>query len=153
MPPSCFNTNSIIIFRKIYESFNRIWSNNSVRKYYFVSKLRLQSGHAWWRHTYIFQNSDVIMGPKASQITSLTIVYSIVYSGADQRKHQSSASVAFVQGIHRWPLNSPHKGPVTRKMFPIWWRHHISLVGSGLEQIPKLQSLSPGKSFQRPFMN
>ena len=54
----------------------------------------------------------------ASQITSLTIVYSTVYSGADQSKHQSSASLAFVWGIHRGPVNSPHKWPVTRKMFP-----------------------------------
>ena len=54
----------------------------------------------------------------ASQITSLTIVYSTVYSGADQRKHQSSGSLAFVRGIHRGPVNSPHKWPVTRKMFP-----------------------------------
>ena len=53
----------------------------------------------------------------AFQITSLTIVYSTVYSGADQRKHQSSASLAFVRGIHRWPVNSQHKGPITRKMF------------------------------------
>ena len=37
--------------------------------------------------------------------------------GVDQRKHQSSASLAFVRGIHRWPMNSPHKGAVTRKMF------------------------------------
>ena len=44
--------------------------------------------------------------------------YSAVYSSADQRKHQSSASLAFVRGIHRWPVNSPHKGAVTRKMFP-----------------------------------
>ena len=58
------------------------------------------------------------MGAIASQITSLTIVYSTVYSDADQRKHQSSASVAFVWGIHRGPVNSPHKWPVTRKMFP-----------------------------------
>ena len=58
------------------------------------------------------------MGAMASQITSLTVVYSTVYSGGDQRKHQSSASLAFVRGIHRWPVNSPHKGPVTRKMFP-----------------------------------
>ena len=58
------------------------------------------------------------MGAKASQITSLTIVYLIVYSGADQRKHQSSASLTSVQGIHQWPVNFPHKGPVTRKMFP-----------------------------------
>ena len=58
------------------------------------------------------------MGLIASQITSLTIVYSIIYSDADQRKHQSSASLAFVRGIHRGPVNSPHKWPVTRKMFP-----------------------------------
>ena len=58
------------------------------------------------------------MSARATQITSLTIVYSIVYSGAYQRKHQSSASLAFVRGIHRWPGNSPHKGPVKRKMFP-----------------------------------
>ena len=60
---------------------------------------------------------DIIMGAM-SQITSLTIVYSTVYSGADQRKHQSSASLAYVRGIHRWPVNYPHKGPVTRKMLP-----------------------------------
>ena len=58
------------------------------------------------------------MGTMTPQITSLTIVYSTVYSGADQRKHQSSASLAFVWGIHRAPVNSPHKWPVTRKMFP-----------------------------------
>ena len=67
---------------------------------------------------------DVIMSSLASQITSLTIVYSTVYSRTDQGKHQSSASLAFVRGIHRWPVNSPHKGPVTN--VPIWWRHHAS---------------------------
>ena len=61
---------------------------------------------------------DVIVTTMASQITSLTIVYSIVHSDADQRKYQNSASLASVQGIHRWPVNIPHKGPVTRKMFP-----------------------------------
>ena len=61
-------------------------------------------------NTVVQHYIDVIMTTVASQITSLTIVYFIVYSGADQRKHQSSASLAFV--------NSPHKGPVTRKMFP-----------------------------------
>ena len=61
--------------------------------------------------------SDVIMSAIASQITSLSIVYSTVFSVLDQRKHQSSASLAFVWGIHRSPVNSPHKGPVTRKMF------------------------------------
>ena len=62
--------------------------------------------------------NDVIMGAIASKITSLTIVYSTVYSGTDQRKYQSSASLAFVHGIHRWSVNSPHKWQVTRKMFP-----------------------------------
>ena len=56
------------------------------------------------------------MGAMASQITSLTIVYSSVYLGADERKHQSSASLAFVRGIHRSPVNSPRKWPVTQKM-------------------------------------
>ena len=54
----------------------------------------------------------------ASPMTSLAIVYSTVYSGADQRKHQSPASLAFVRGIHRGPVNSPHKWPVRRKTFP-----------------------------------
>ena len=63
--------------------------------------------------------NDVTMSLMASQITSLTIVYSTVYSGADQRKHQSSASLAFVcAGNSPEPVNSSHKWPVTRKMFP-----------------------------------
>ena len=69
----------------------------------------------WTLHIHY---NNVIMWAMASQITSLAIVCSTVYSGADHRKHQSSASLAFVRGIHRWPVNSPHKGPVTRKMFP-----------------------------------
>ena len=101
----------------------------------------------WWRHhglpspwgiicfftvrtITVSHYNNVIMDTIVSQITSLTIAYSTVYSGADQRKHQSSASLAFVWGIHRGPVNSPHKWPVTRKMFPfddvIMWR--IALV-------------------------
>ena len=79
--------------------------------------------HSEWKISSLVQNQDwhyrdVIMGEIASQITSLKIVYSTVYSDADQRKHQSSASLAFVRAIHRGPVNSPHKWPVTRKMFP-----------------------------------
>ena len=66
------------------------------------------------RHISLSHYNNVIMGAIASQITSLTIIY----SDTDQRKHQSSASLAFVWGIHRDPVNSPHKRPVTRKMFP-----------------------------------
>ena len=58
------------------------------------------------------------MSAMASQITGVSIVYSTVCSCADPRKHHSSASLPFVMGIHRWPVNSPHKGPVARKMFP-----------------------------------
>ena len=58
------------------------------------------------------------MTTMASQITSVSIVCTTVWSGADKRKHQSSASLAFVRGIHRWSMNSPHKGPVTWTMFP-----------------------------------
>ena len=78
--------------------------------------------HFWWVMNdrdsvlFIFHYDNIIMGAAASQITSLTIVYSAVY--ADQSKHQSSASLAFVWGIHRGPVNSPHIWPVTRKMFP-----------------------------------
>ena len=59
------------------------------------------------------------MGAIASQITNLPIVYSIVYSDADQIKHQSSESLSFAREIHRVPVNSPHKWPLTRKMFPL----------------------------------
>ena len=62
--------------------------------------------------------NDVMISTMASQISSLTIVYWSLYSGGVQRKHQSSASLAFVRRIHRWPVNSSHKEPGTRKMFP-----------------------------------
>ena len=64
--------------------------------------------------------TDLIMSAMASQFTSLTIVYSTVYSSANLRKHPSFASLAFVRGIHRGPVNFPHKWPVTRKMFPFY---------------------------------
>ena len=88
--------------------------------FFFFFKLRncLTQKHPVPHVTGGFHYCDVIMGEIASQITSLTIVYSIIYSDAVQRKHQSSASLAFVRGIHRGPVNSPHKWPVTRKMFP-----------------------------------
>ena len=76
-------------------------------------------GCIWqWSRKYVNHYNGVIMSAMASQITSFTIVYSTVYSGVDQRKRQSSASLGFVRGIHLWPVNSPHKGPETRKMFP-----------------------------------
>ena len=104
------------------------WGNNS-GQFQISMGIKLK----WWLNFYVMHdpglvwciprtssthNNDVIMSEMASQITSLTIVYSTVCSCADQRQHQSSTSLAFVWGIHRWPVNSPHKGPVTRKIFP-----------------------------------
>ena len=75
----------------------------------------------------IIHYDDVIMGAVASQITSLTIVYSTVYSDTDQKKHQRSASLAFVWGIHRGPMDSPHKWAVTRNIFSF---HDVIMFGS-----------------------
>ena len=65
-----------------------------------------------WRHDIVifWHYCDIITTTMASQITSLTIVYSTVYSCANQGKHQSSVSLTFKRGIHMWPVNSPHKG-------------------------------------------
>ena len=88
--------------------------------------------------------NDIIMGAIASQITSLTIVYSTVYSVADQRKHQSSASLAFMRGIHGWPVNSAHKWPVTQKMFPFDDVIMILLRIVGPETTTKLEKIPIG---------
>ena len=74
--------------------------------------------------------NNVIMSAVASQITSVSTVCTNFGSGTDQRKHQSSASLAFVWGIHRWPINIPHKRPVTRKMF--WFDDVIVLYSLDL---------------------
>ena len=74
----------------------------------------------WWSVTTTGTcYGDIIKSTMASHITAVLILYPTVCSGVDQRKHQSSTSQAFVRGIHRWPVNSPHKGPVRRKMFPL----------------------------------
>ena len=110
VPPSM-----VIPILKIRRSQDRLIFNMRIhillrRQLYVETASR--SSTAWAHY------GDVIMSAIASQITSLTIVYSTVYSDADQRKHRSSASLAFVRGIHRGPVNSSHKWPVTRKMFP-----------------------------------
>ena len=91
-------------------------------------------------HLFTPHYNDVIMDAMASQITSLTIVYSTMYSGADQRKQLwSSAPLVFVWGIHWSPVNSPHRSPVTRKCFHLMtslWKkteifHDINFVITG----------------------
>ena len=100
-----FSKKQILSFRKMHLKISsaKLWPFCPGR-----DELRSELGHY----------CDVIMGATASQIINLTIVYSTVHSGADQRKHWSSASMTFVRGIHRSPVISPHRWPVTRKMFP-----------------------------------
>ena len=95
-----FSTNRIILIYSYFKPKGLQWSIHTSTDWIIL---------IYWHY------SDVIMGTMTYQITSLTIVYS---AGAVQRKHQSFASLAFVQGIHRWQVNSPHKWPVTRKMLP-----------------------------------
>ena len=80
-----------------------------VYRHYFVHYVLAYSG--------VDHYSDVIMDTMTSQITGVPIVCSTDATCADQRKHQSSVSLAFVRGIHRWPVNSQHTRPATRKMF------------------------------------
>ena len=89
------------------------------------------------------------MGSMASQITSLTIVYSAVYLGADQRKHQSSASLAFVWGIHQGLVNSPHIWPITRKMFPF---DDVIMIDWEVNAYPSSTETSPGKEEPAVFL-
>ena len=93
------------------------WSRRTVSILWLPMPRHLSSYHEKPQNIGCHYN-DVIMNTMVSQITSPTIVYWIVYSDADQRKHQSPASLAFVRGIHRGPVDVPHKWPVTRKMFP-----------------------------------
>ena len=106
---------SLMGFHKFYKSWSCIYFCASISA--FSKQTTTYTVKPHW-DSNLRHYGDVIMGAMASQITSLTIVYSTVYSDADERKHQSSASLAFVRRIHRGPVNSPHKWPVTRKMFP-----------------------------------
>ena len=110
----CFTAKLLIHYGSLRIEFNWI----------FFAELNLPLR---WRHNELGDVSN-------HQPHNCLLIYD-VYSGADQRKHQSSASLAFVRGIHRWAVNSLHKWPVTRKMFPYdvitsndignlgWWVH------------------------------
>ena len=88
------------------------------------------------------------MSAMASQITSLMIVYSTICSGADQRKHQSSASLAFVRWIHRSLVNSPHNGPVTQKIFPF-----DDIIMASCRNASISNNSSPKRSMEKPTSN
>ena len=94
----------------------------------------------------VMHYNDFIMSMIASQTTSISTVCSTVGPGTDQRKHQSSASLTFVQGIHRWPLYSPHKRPVMQKMFPfddVIMEVYIHMYGINLGWVQRDRSNQP----------
>ena len=98
---NCIRNSKIFIQENAFE--NVIWKMSAILSWPQCVKFMAVSLHY----------GDIIMGAITTQITSLT-----VYCDADQGKHESSASLAFVWGIHRGPVDSLHKWPVTQKMFP-----------------------------------
>ena len=126
------------VMRKIFPFDDVIMKRKCSNVDYFVTIGCTWGGHAQMIGMHDFVHyGDVIMGAIAFQITSLTIVYSTVDPDAHQRKLQSSASLFFVRGIHRGPVNSPHKWPITRKMFPfddvfdVYLRMHLWNIHEG----------------------
>ena len=71
-------------------------------------------GRGWGEPNHVFHGA---LQWRHNEHDGVSIVYWSVWSGADQRKHQSPASLAFVRGIHRSPMDSPKKGQVTQKCF------------------------------------
>ena len=143
---SCTWTNTMICVPGICSGLYWVWEANVTGKLCTLGRWMWMNLSRVTQATFttdLRKNhySDVIIGTMASQITSLTIVYWTVYLCADQRKHQSFASLAFVQGIHWWPVNSPHKWPVTRKMFPFddvimihsWGKKCFALINSQVD--------------------
>ena len=107
-------------------------------------KFKKKPQHVGFRSKY-FSYSDVKMSAMASQIIGVSIVFSTVCWCTNQRKYQSSASLAFARGIHRWPVDSPHRGPVTRKMFPF-----DDIIISLLQLIDAAHSLDPINILDKP---
>ena len=103
----------IYIYIHLYTSLNT-WLEPLVKLFL----LRKKGPFRAYLQYHGYRYNDVIMSAIAYEITGVSIGCSAVCSGADQNKHQSSASLVFVRGFYRWPVSSPHKSPVTQKMFP-----------------------------------
>ena len=105
------------------DCITQFWSSFCNRifhmKFTFSNKDYLHgSSRLNWLFFWCLRSHSIDVTMSASQITSLAIVYWSVYSGTDQIKPQSSSPLAIVRGINRWPVNTPHKWPITRKVFP-----------------------------------
>ena len=117
---SCFVCSTCHYFNPSSAVYHFQETSKHVRIFRHISK------HRWRRYLESFLVEYLYsITVAASQIAGISIVCSPVCSGADQRKHQRSASLVFVRGIHRRPVDSPHKGPVTRIMFPF---HEVIMV-------------------------
>ena len=144
---SIFYLQKVSLFVRLRSYVGSIWKickGVTLWKKSFVLFFKISSIESWWRLIYnvcqlqffTHHYCDFIIGTIAYRITSLTVVYSAVYSDAVHRKHQSSALLAFVWGIHQGPVNSPHKWPVTRKCFhlmtsswmSIQWKYPFALI-------------------------
>ena len=125
------------------ESVFMSWHHHVQKWYACVSNIseHFTSVFSWAASLYQMNHYiDVIMSATPSQVPSITIVYSIVYSGADQRKHQSSASLASVTG------EFPAQRTSNVENVSIWWRHHNSAVAVSIHQ----QNVSHADSYVYP---
>ena len=109
-------------------------------------------GRLWicgWRVNSVqYHNDDVIMTPMAPQITRLAVVYSIVYSGVDKKKHQSSASLAFVRGIHRDRWIPRSKGQLRGKCFHLMTSSCIEQFVLEIRWRLRISDAEPSSNFE-----
>ena len=126
-----FLTYSYVTTQKMIMTMPQFVHSNCRRKGRYLPLISVITSNHWPLGCVagLLHYSDTIMSPKTSQITSVSSVNSIIFSDAEQRKYQSSASLAFLRGIHQWLVNSLHKGPVTQKMFPFDDIMNISFLG------------------------
>ena len=119
----------IVMYTIHMQQFNHTWDNkNASFQSYLCGKGCYNVISLQWRHN----GCDGVSNHQPHGCLS------IVYWDADQREHESSVPLAFVWGIHRLPVNSPHKWPVTRKIFP---SDDVILQCSFIPRRPYVQSV------------
>ena len=104
---------------RCFEADAKNWALDPILAERILLPLRSATAYVW---THVMICVEANFPPASARVRSAhvwTYLYSTVCSGVDQRKHLSSALLAFVRGIHRWPVISPHKGPVARNLFPL----------------------------------
>ena len=115
---------------------NIIYFDNEDFVSYVSNMCGARFSHGWLLLLVLDHCSGVIMSTITPQITAVPVVCLTVCSGGDQRKHQSSTSLAFVRGINRWPVDSPHKGPVTPEWIGLSSHQTMSCWQFSTEPLP-----------------